>query len=146
MERSDLPGRPRGWVEFAGWFYVIAALLNGIAGTVMLSRKGIFDPNDLVFAKLSFWGTLLLVAAVVQLILGVLILRGTTFGRIAGIGMGILSLGLWFLVIFVAPIWSVVLIALYGILVYGLTAHRDEFRKEADLGERPLFTEDQRDV
>jgi len=129
MESAGVTREPRGWVEFAGIFYVVAAAFNGIAGIVMLTRKSLFDENSLIFEHLTFWGTLLIVVGIVQLAIAALILTRTPVGRIAGLALGVLSMGLWFFVIFVAPFWSIVNIALYGVLLYGLTAHRDEFRR-----------------
>jgi hypothetical protein len=129
MSGTGIAPKSRGWVEFAGIFYIVAAVFNGIAGIAMLSKKSLFDENSLLFAHLSFWGTVLIVVGVVQLVVGLLILRRTTFGRIAGIVLGVFSMGLWFFVIFVAPFWSIVNIALYGVLLHGLTAHRDEFMR-----------------
>ena len=143
MQSADVTARPKGWVEFAGIFYIVAGVFNAIAGIVMLSKKSLFDESSLVFEHLSFWGTLLLVVAVIQLIIAALILMRTSFGRVAGIAFGVFAMGMWFLMIFAAPFWAIVNIALYGVLIYGLTAHRDEFGRGAghpDTLERPTFT------
>jgi len=127
MDQSSPTPRGRGWVEFAGIFYIVAGVFNGIAGSIMLGKPELFDDTKLVAARLSFWGTLLIVVATVQLIIAGLILLRYRLGRIVGIVFGILALGLWTFTIFVAPFLAIVSIALYAALLYGMTAHREEF-------------------
>ena len=128
MDQTSRTPQSHGWVEFAGIFYIVAAVINGVGGIAMLSKPALFDDTKLVTAPLSFWGTIAVVVAVVQVLLAVLILMRTTFGRIAGIVFGVFALGLWTFTIFVAPFLSIVNVALYAALLYGMTAHRDEFR------------------
>ena len=128
MDDASPTPQGHGWVEFAGIFYIVAAVINGIGGIAMLSKPALFDGTRLLTASLSFWGTIAVVVAVVQVLLAVLILMRTTFGRIAGIVFGVFALGLWTFTIFVAPFLAIVNVALYAALLYGMTAHRDEFR------------------
>jgi len=127
MQSTDIAPPGRGWLEFAGIFYVVAGVFNGIAGSAMLGKPSLFDDTKLIAARLSFWGTLLIVVATVQLIIAGLILFRFRLGRIAGILFGVFAMGLWFFTIFVAPFLAIVSIALYGVLIYGMTAHREEF-------------------
>ena len=34
MESAGVTREPRGWVEFAGIFYIVAAVINGVGGIV----------------------------------------------------------------------------------------------------------------
>lgn len=127
MEGSEVAPKGKGWDEFAGIFYIAAGLFNLIAGLVMLERKSHFNPAGLFYSKLNIVGTIAIIAAVVQIIVAVLIFRRSNGGRIAGIVLAVIGMTAWFMLIFVAPFWSLLFVVLYGVLLYGFTAHRDEF-------------------
>lgn len=127
MEGSEVAPKGKGWDEFAGIFYIAAGLFNLIAGLVMLERKSHFPTTGLFYSKLNIIGTIAIIAAVVQIIVAVLIFRRSNGGRIAGIVLAVLGMTAWFMLIFVAPFWSILFVVLYGMLLYGFTAHRDEF-------------------
>jgi hypothetical protein len=127
VEGSEVAPKGKGWVEFGGIFFIVAGLFNLVAGLVMLTKKSHFDNSGLLYSKLNIVGTIAIIAAVVQLIVAILILRKSNGGRIAGIVLSVIGITAWFMLIFVAPGMSIISVALYVFLIYGLTAHRDEF-------------------
>jgi len=127
VEGSEVAPKGKGWDEFAGIFFIAAGLFNLIAGLVMLERKSHFDSAGLLYSKLNVVGTIAIIAAVVQIIAAILILRRNNGGRITGIVLAVIGMTGWFMLIFVAPLWSLLFVGVYGLLLYGFTAHRDEF-------------------
>ena len=127
MEGSEATPKGKGWDEFAGVFYIAAGLFNLVAGLVMLERKANFNSSGLLYSKLNIVGTIAVIAAVAQIIVAVLILKHRGGGRIAGMVLALIGLTAWFMLIFVAPFWSILFVGVYALLLYGFTAHRDEF-------------------
>jgi hypothetical protein len=81
--------------------------------------------GDLVYANFVFWGILDLLIALIALYAEIDLLRGGAFGVVMGYLFAGLGAIRWLFVIPVAPILSVVVIALCVMVIYGLAKHSD---------------------
>ena len=118
--------RGAGRVAFAGILLLIAGTLNIIYGIGALDDANIFTGEKrYILDNLNTLGWVLIVLGLIQLIGGISLIGGRTFGRVIGIIGGslgaigaLLSIGgnypWWSLGIFVLCVWIV-----HGILVYG---------------------------
>ncbi len=119
----DVPeGRGYGWLVFAGVMFMAAAGFNAIWGISALVNDDYFAVDELLFGDLSMWGVLYLCFAALQLGTAFLILGRSSAGAVVGIGLALLHGFLVMLSIGAYPIWSIVLLAIDGLIIYGLAA------------------------
>jgi hypothetical protein len=128
MGRAHAPGEGRGWVEFAGIFYLIAGAFNVIAGIAALERDEVFHAEQTLLQNLTAWAVIFLVLGVAQLGVGVFVLRRTRAGRAWGLAFGIAGLIIWFVGFLVLPWWGIIMFVLYFLILYALTAYREYFQ------------------
>ena len=120
-------GQGVGWIHFAGIFFLVAAIFNGIAGISVLNRGELFDDSKLVISDLKTWGWIFLVIAVVQLVAGIVVLRRLRAGRVPAIVIAVIGMVTWFVAWSILPFWGLVMMILYGLIVYALTAFHEYF-------------------
>jgi hypothetical protein len=83
--------------------------------------------GDLVYANFVFWAIIDLIIAIIALYAGIDILRGGNFGLVMGYLFAGIGLVRWLFYIPVAPVLSVVIVALCALVIYGLAKHSDYF-------------------
>jgi len=83
--------------------------------------------GDLVYANFVFWAIIDLIIAIIALYAGADILRGGNFGLVVGYLFAGIGLIRWLFYIPVAPVLSVVIVALCALVIYGLAKHSDYF-------------------
>ena len=120
-------GQGVGWIHFAGIFFLVAAVFNAIAGISVLNRGELFDDSKLVISDLKTWGWIFLVIAVVQLVAGIVVLRRLRAGRVPAIVIAVIGMVTWFVAWSILPFWGLVMMVLYGLIVYALTAFHEYF-------------------
>jgi uncharacterized membrane protein (UPF0136 family) len=120
-------GQGVGWIHFAGIFFLVAAVFNAIAGISVLNRGELFDDSKLVISDLKTWGWIFLVIAVVQLVAGIVVLRRLRAGRVPAIIIAVIGMVTWFVAWSILPFWGLVMVILYGLIVYALTAFHEYF-------------------
>jgi hypothetical protein len=115
-----------GLIVFAGAMMVIAGLFQIFAGTVALVHDKIYDgaPQYLFTLDLTVWGWAQLLTGVLSVAAGFAALRGRSWARIVGIGLSGLSMVVQFMFIPHYPIWSVLVIALDTVIIWGLATYR----------------------
>ncbi len=113
-----------GWVLFAAVMFVVAACLNVIWGIAAVSGSHFFVANaHYILSGLNTWGWIAIVFGAVEALAALSIWRGGSFGR----WFGIIVAGGGVLVAMVSipayPFWSLTLVALYILVLYGLAAY-----------------------
>jgi hypothetical protein len=128
MERSGgtLARRP-GMFTFAAVIMFVVAGFEVLSAILAFAGTGwwMTASGDLVYANLVFWGILDLIIALIALYAGIDLLRGGAFGVVMGYLFAGLGAIRWLFVVPVAPILSVVVIALCVMVIYGLARHSD---------------------
>jgi hypothetical protein len=127
MGREHAPGEGRGFVEFAGIFYLVAGALNVVAGIAALSRGDLFSAGDTLVDNVPAWAAVWIALGAAQLLVGLFVLRRTKTARAWGLGFGIAGLVVWFIGFGIRPGWALVMFVLYFIVLYALTAYREYF-------------------
>ena len=105
-------------------FELLSALL-AFAGTGWWVTSG----GDLVYQSFVFWGIIDAIIALIALYAGIDILRGGTYGLIAGYVFAMIGAIRWLFAIPAAPVLSVVVIALCVMVIYGLAKYSDYFEE-----------------
>ena len=120
-------GEGRGWIEFAGIFYLVASAFNLIAGVTGLSKHGIFDESKIILLHLHDWSIIWLVLGGLQLVAGITVLMRLRWARVPAIILAVIGMLAWFVIWSVSPFWGLAMMILYGVVIYGLTAYREYF-------------------
>ena len=112
---ANSTSRHSGWVTFAAVLVAIAGLYNTLSGA------GAIAGSDSVTGQLSVvlygigietWGWLWLIVGVVQLITGLLLFSRSPIGAIIALFGAFVSATFTIFIIFVAPLWAIVVLAL----------------------------------
>jgi hypothetical protein len=131
-ETEESSHKGAGWVLFATIMFGIAACLNVVWGIAAVSSSHFFVANaHYVISDLNTWGWIVMGFGAVEALAALSIWRGGAFGRWFGIvvaGFGVIAA---MLSIPAYPLWSLVLVALYLLVIFGLTAY----------GGKPLLTQ-----
>ncbi|KAA5838118.1 hypothetical protein F1721_01275 [Saccharopolyspora hirsuta] len=111
-----------GWLAFAGSMLGLLGIFNIITGITALARPDYFlvDAGRLLVFNYPVWGGIWLALGIVQVAAGVGVVYGRSWARFIGIDLAALcAIGhLVFLTAF--PLWSVLVIALSVMVIYGL--------------------------
>jgi hypothetical protein len=121
-------GQGVGWIHFAGIFFLVAAVFNAIAAVSILTRDELFDDSKLVVSDLQTWGWIFLVVGMVQLVAGIVVLRRMRAGRVPAIIIAVIGMVAWFVAWSILPFWGLVMMILYGLIIYALTAFHEYFQ------------------
>jgi hypothetical protein len=126
---EDYGARPRdraagaGWAVFAGVMFLTAAATNTLYGIAALVNDDYFAADELLFGDLALWGGLALFFALVQVVVGLLLLRRNPAGVVLGIMFAVLHATFALVTIGAYPLWNVIAIAIDGLIIYGLSVH-----------------------
>ncbi|MCM2579797.1 DUF7144 family membrane protein [Streptomyces meridianus] len=121
--RAAHPGpMATGLVTFAGVMLILAGALDVISGLMAVAKDDIFvtTPNYTFAFDLQSWGWIHLVLGALAVLIGVSLFKERFWARIAGVVVAGLLLLSGFLTIPSYPLWSIVLIALYGFVIWAL--------------------------
>ena len=122
--------RRSGWVTFAGIVGLVAGGYNALSGIAAIANDDTVDAlaKQVLFGiDLNVWGWFWLIAGLVQIFAGVLILQRNEWGRWLGIGIAALSAVITVFVIFVFPLWSIAVLTLDCLVLYGLITQSESF-------------------
>jgi hypothetical protein len=120
--------RGEGWAGFAAIVFLTLGIFNIVDGIVALANDDFFRADELLFGDLSMWGAIFLILGAVQLLTALLIFRGSWFGSLLGITLAALNAVLALLSVGAYPIWSLLILALDGVVIYALTVYGDALR------------------
>jgi hypothetical protein len=114
-----------GWVVYAATMATVAGMFNLIYGIVLLFNDtwvGLTTEGILVF-DLTAWGWILLGLGAVQLVISFGITSGQSWARVVGVlWASLIAIGqMAFLNVY--PIWSLIIITMSLLVIYGLTVH-----------------------
>ena len=126
---TNIRGRS-GWVTFAGIVGIVAGGYNALSGIAALADDDTIasQAKDVLFGiDLTGWGWFWLLVGLAQIVAGVLILRRNEWGRWLGICFAALSALITVFVIFVFPLWSIAVLTLNCLVLYGLITASEDF-------------------
>jgi hypothetical protein len=118
-----------GWVTFAGVIAAIVAIWNILSGIAAIAEDDQTETlNEVLFGvNITAWGWFWLIIGVVQLVTAYLIFARHPMGQILGVLWAAVSASLAVFMIFVAPIWALVVLAIDVTIIWALLAANDEF-------------------
>ena len=121
-----------GWIIFAAVFMVTIGALNAIQGLAALFRDEDYWVTALnghvVTFNITTWGWIHLLFGILLVIVGILLMRGSTFARVLGIAVVGLNMVAQFAFAPLYPFWALILIALDIVIMYALIVHGGELK------------------
>jgi len=130
--RSYAEGRGYGLVLFAGVLLLVSGFWNLIYGIAAIAQSHVFVANaHCVFGNLRAWGWVTLIFAILLLIAGGGIMVGNQAARWFGVAVLGLNLIEQMFSIPSYPFWSLTIIALDVVALYGLCAYGSRENVEA---------------
>jgi hypothetical protein len=121
--RQKLPGI----VSFTAVLFTLTGFFHAIQGLGALVKKEYFDESTLLYSNLQVTGWVWVVLGLLQIGAAYMIIGRASGGRILGIVLASLSAVVSFFTLGASPVWSIVVIAVDLLMIYGLTVHGDAF-------------------
>jgi hypothetical protein len=121
--RKRLPGI----VSFTAVLFTLTGFFHAIQGLGALIKKEYFDESTLLYSDLQVTGWVWVVLGILQISAAYMIVGRASGGRILGIVLASLSAVVTFFTLGAYPVWSIVVIAVDLLIIYGLTVHGGAF-------------------
>lgn len=123
-----------GWIIFAASMLLLIGTFNVIQGIVALvdDKRVLVTQNRLIGVDLTGWGWTLLIFGVLMVGTGIGLVTAQTWARVSAIvivGLHAISQVAW---LAAYPLWSLLMVALDTVVLYGLTARWDAARDDLD--------------
>ena len=122
--RSHAEGRGYGLVLFAGVLLLVSGFWNLIYGIAAIANSHVFTAHaHYVFGNLRAWGWITLIIGVLQLLAAAGVVAGNQWARwfaVAVIGLSAID-QMFFIPAY--PFWSLMIIAVDVVALYGLCAY-----------------------
>jgi hypothetical protein len=120
-----------GWIVFAAIFIIITGAMNAIQGLAALFRDDAYWVTlggAVVTFDVTAWGWIHLIFGVLLVLVGVLLMKGSTFARVVGIVLVSLNLVAQFSWTTLYPFWALIAIAIDVFIIYALVVHGRELK------------------
>lgn len=116
--------QPNGWQYFVSTLLIVTGAINMIQGLAAMFTPGFYIASESQMLVLEYgaWGVLLGLWGLVLVVAGLAILSGSTWARIFAIVLSAMNAIAQLAFLIAMPLWSVVVIAIDILVIYGLTA------------------------
>ena len=130
--RRHEEGHGYGLVLFASILLVVIACFNLIYGIAAIANSHVFSAHaHYVFGNLKTWGWITLIIGILQLLAALGVLAGNQLARwFAVVVLGLNAIDQMFF-ISAYPFWSIIIIAMDVVALYGLCAYGSRRNLEA---------------
>lgn len=117
-----------GIAVFAGVIMIVAGAFQAIEGLagIVNDEYLVVLPNYFLAFDLTLWGWLHLLVGLALLAIGVFVLRGATWARVAGMVVAGISALLNFIWLPYSPWWSLMVIGIDVLVIWALANYRRE--------------------
>jgi hypothetical protein len=114
-----------GWFTFAAVMFALAGASNLLWGIGALDDKEYLPEGGLLASNLTVWGWVSIVWGLMAFTGAVLLFMRNPWSAGVAIVLATLNAMFWLFAIPVLPIWSLVVIAIDVLIIYGLAVHSD---------------------
>lgn len=121
---------PQGWATFVVVYLVLAGVLNLIWGIAALENKAYFASNGLLWSTLNTWGWIAIILGAIQMLGAGLVASRNAAGAVIAVFLAFCGIMFNFLSIGAYPVWSVILLVIDALIIWGVTVHSEQFVKE----------------
>jgi hypothetical protein len=126
MSTSTARPAGTGWFTFAAVMFVISGTSNLLWGIGALDTKRYLPEDGLLFSNLELWGWLSIIWALLAFGGAFLLFTRSEWSGGAGLVLATLSALFWLFALPVLPIWSLIVISIDVLIIYGLSTHLDD--------------------
>jgi hypothetical protein len=122
-----------GWIIFAAVFMIVIGAMNAIQGLAALFRDEAYWVTlggNVVTFDVTTWGWIHLIFGILLVIVGILLMQGSTFARVMGIALVSLNLIAQFSWTTLYPFWGLIAIAIDFVIIYALVVHGRELKTD----------------
>jgi hypothetical protein len=118
-----------GWVTFAGVIAAIVGIWHVLSGIAAVAEDDQTErlAEVLYGVDITVWGWFWIITGALQIGAAWLILARHPLGQIAGVIWATISASLAVFMIFVAPIWALVVVGLDVMVIWVLLTYSEEF-------------------
>lgn len=116
-----------GWIPFTGVLLLFIGAFNVIDGIVAISKDDLFKADELLFGDLTMWGWIWLVLGVLQIFTSSLVFKRRMPGMILAVSWAFLAGMGHMLAVGAYPIWSLTMVAMCFLVMFGLLTNSDQF-------------------
>ena len=120
-----------GWIVFAAIFMIITGAMNAIQGLAALFRDESYWVTlggAVVTFDVTTWGWIQLISGALLVLIGVWLMKGSTFARVIAIILVSLNLIAQFSWTTLYPFWSLIAIFIDIFIIYALVVHGRELK------------------
>jgi hypothetical protein len=121
-----------GWIVFAAVILMIQGTFTAIQGLSALFRDNDYwaalSNGSVLTFNITGWGWIHLILGILSILVGYLLLKGSTFARIIGIALVSLNLIAQFAYLPLYPFWGIIGIAVGFFVLYALIVHGGELK------------------
>ena len=134
MQQREVTGWA-GWAIFAAFMMILIGIFDIIEGLVAIfdddwiAVQGRDDTTYLIKDANAF-GWVVIIIGVILILAGLAVMRGATWGRLLGVVMAGLAAIAHLSTLDTHPFWSLTVIVLSVLVIYGLVVHGGELREE----------------
>jgi hypothetical protein len=113
----------RGWMVFAGTMLLISSGFNALYGFAAIFNDDYLAEEEFLYGNVTIWGWLAVGIAVVLLITAIGLFAGSAIASLFGIVIAAVNALVHAMAIGGHPVWSIIIIVIDGLIIYGLTVH-----------------------
>lgn len=123
-----------GWVIFAALVLFIGGVFMFIEGLAFVANDdwSVLEEDDSLAYGLTFWGWVLIIGGIVQVLSAIGVVGGRLWGRALGVFIASIAGLLNLLTVPIYPLWSIIFIVLCFLVVFALVVHGDDIAVESD--------------
>jgi hypothetical protein len=129
METSARRVPGERWITFAAVLLLVVGAFNVINGIALLVDDNYFHADELLFGDLSTWGWLALIMGAGQILIGFGVFTGSVLAQILAVVWAMLNACLHLLAIGAYPAWSIIIMAIDVLVIYGLIMYGRAFNE-----------------
>jgi hypothetical protein len=129
METSARRASGEGWVTFAAVLFLVVGTFNVIDGIALMVDDNYFHADKLLFGDPSLWGWFALLMGAGQILIGFGIYSGNILAQVVAVFWAGFNAVLHLLAIGAYPAWSIIIMAIDGLVIYGLIMYGRAFNE-----------------
>jgi len=129
MEASRTGVRGERWVTFAAVLFLLVGTFNILDGIALLVDDNYFHAKELLFGDQSLWGWSSLIMGAGQILIGFGIFSGNIVAQIVAVFWAGFNAILHLLEIGAYPAWSIIIMAIDGLVIYALIMYGRAFNE-----------------
>jgi hypothetical protein len=121
-----------GWLAFAGTLLAIGGIFGIIDGIAMVSKSKIYiEGTTYMFGNLNAWGWTFIVIGAIQVLVAIGVFAANRLAVLTGVFLASVYIIAELIAAAHFPLWSLVLIALQVMVIYGLIHGSNELEEQA---------------